>query len=233
MSLLYECIVTIIDFGFLSRADQNEGLLALCIDRLKLFLEAPDPNRKKIQAVLFSAFSFIVTKSLSKSHNNICVVRYLGLVALNQLGKDRPKKVLLLKDNILSCMQDQDASIRLRAVDLLCSLVTNKNLKEIVKQLLVQLSLASQDIWYRNQTLTRILNLCSNDLFSFVADFDWYSDLLLGIVRQTKVDVGALLIRDLVQLALCVPRSRSYLVHRIVSNVNGLSLLDILLVYFL
>lgn len=52
------------------------------------------------------------------------LVKYLGLQALGKLLPLRPNAVAEYGDVILECLRDHDASIRLRALDLVCSLVS-------------------------------------------------------------------------------------------------------------
>lgn len=47
------------------------------------------------------------------------IVKYLGLLALNNIMKIHPKAVAEHRDLVLNCLEDQDTSIRLRALDLL------------------------------------------------------------------------------------------------------------------
>jgi AP-3 complex subunit delta-1 len=47
------------------------------------------------------------------------LVKYLGLLALNNIMKIHPKAVAEHRDLVLNCLEDQDTSIRLRALDLL------------------------------------------------------------------------------------------------------------------
>jgi AP-3 complex subunit delta-1 len=53
----------------------------------------------------------------------VCVVKYLGLLAMSKILKTHPKSVQAHKDLILQCLDDKDESIRLRALDLLYGMV--------------------------------------------------------------------------------------------------------------
>ena len=56
MSLLYECIHTVITGGFLEAAgDSSHALAATCVNKLRRFLEDPDQNCK---VFFFSSFFF-------------------------------------------------------------------------------------------------------------------------------------------------------------------------------
>ena len=55
----------------------------------------------------------------------VCVVKYLGLMAMSKILKTHPKSVQAHKDLILQCLDDKDESIRLRALDLLYGMVSS------------------------------------------------------------------------------------------------------------
>ncbi|KAJ3161976.1 AP-3 complex subunit delta-1 [Geranomyces michiganensis] len=101
MSLLYECIHTVIVGGMISLEQvggeneaQDEALAKLCTSKLKIFIGEPDQNLK-----------------------------YLGLYALSKLLAVRPKAVVEHRDTILSCLDDADVSIRMRALDIVTGMV--------------------------------------------------------------------------------------------------------------
>jgi AP-3 complex subunit delta-1 len=73
--------------------------IQLCVQKLRLFVEDTDQNLK-----------------------------YLGLQALANVLKIHPKAVQAHKDLIIACLDDQDESIRLRALDLFAGMVSKKNL---------------------------------------------------------------------------------------------------------
>ncbi|CAG8435804.1 5990_t:CDS:10 [Ambispora gerdemannii] len=88
MSLLYECIHTVITGGMLN-ASNSDALAAMCVNKLRTFLEDPDQNLK-----------------------------YIGLLALSKILPTHPRLVAEHRDIILKCIDDADISIRLRALDL-------------------------------------------------------------------------------------------------------------------
>ena len=72
-------------------------------------------------------------------HQNL---KYLGLLAMSKILNTHPKSVQGHKDLVMQCLDDSDESIRLRALDLLCGMVSKKNLLEIVKKLMVHMDKA-------------------------------------------------------------------------------------------
>jgi len=66
-------------------------------------------------------------------------VKYVALLALNQVVESHPYLVSLHEDVILECIDDADISIRLRALDLVVGMVNIENLPAIVGRLMLQL----------------------------------------------------------------------------------------------
>uniref|UniRef100_V5IA25 AP-3 complex subunit delta n=1 Tax=Anoplophora glabripennis TaxID=217634 RepID=V5IA25_ANOGL len=99
MSLLYECINTVIAvlISISSGMPNHAASIQLCVQKLRILIEDSDQNLK-----------------------------YLGLLAMSKILKTHPKSVQAHKDLILQCLEDKDESIRLRALDLLYGMVSKK-----------------------------------------------------------------------------------------------------------
>jgi AP-3 complex subunit delta-1 len=93
MSLLFECIQTSIVGGMLN-GKEGEQLAMTCVEKLKGFLEDVDQN-----------------------------LRYIALVALVKILPTHPHLVATHDEVILSCVDDPDLSIRMRALDLVEGMV--------------------------------------------------------------------------------------------------------------
>ncbi|KAF9515066.1 hypothetical protein BS47DRAFT_1372168 [Hydnum rufescens UP504] len=109
VSLLYECVHTCIIGGMLEGPGGN-SLAKTCIDKLAAFLRDPDQNLK-----------------------------YISLLAMAKIVPSHPHLVAAHQDEIISSIEDQDISIRMRALDLVSSMVTDYNLQSIVQRLLAYL----------------------------------------------------------------------------------------------
>lgn len=72
----------------------QRSMIRLCLDKLRTFVEDPDQNLK-----------------------------YLGLLGLNKIMDKNKKAVAQHKDLILQCLDDPDITIRMRALDLITSMV--------------------------------------------------------------------------------------------------------------
>ena len=87
MSLLYECINTVIAvlISISSGLPNTQGSIQLCVGKLRILIEDSDHNLK-----------------------------YLGLLAMGRILRTHPKVVQTHKDLVLGCLDDKDESIRLR-----------------------------------------------------------------------------------------------------------------------
>ncbi|KAI9513115.1 adaptin N terminal region-domain-containing protein [Russula earlei] len=190
ISLLYECVHTCIVGGMLQHAS-GDSLAELCVTKLATFLQDPDQNLKYI--------AFLALAKIVPTHRNL-VAQY--------------------QDMILSSINDQDLSIRMRALDLLSAMVTRDNLQSIVQQLLSYLvrpdvspfPAAAQSLTqnissstsngtgpilaptqlssYRLAVVQRLLAMCSHDTYDNVVDFQWYLSVLLDLTYVATVKVG-------------------------------------------
>jgi AP-3 complex subunit delta len=112
-SLQYECIHTItLALPFTKRDDGSEAknvpaVLNLCTQQLRSLVQDDDQNLK-----------------------------YLGLVGLLQLMQSYPRVVVEQRELILKCLDDDDITIRTKALELLVGIVTKKSLVEFVHHLL-------------------------------------------------------------------------------------------------
>ncbi|KII93311.1 hypothetical protein PLICRDRAFT_672814 [Plicaturopsis crispa FD-325 SS-3] len=109
ISLLYECVHTCIIGGMLQGPSGNT-LARTCVSKLAGFIEDNDQNLK-----------------------------YIALLAMVKIVPSHPHLVAEYQDMILASVDDQDISIRMRALDLLSAMVNPGNLQSIVQQLLSHL----------------------------------------------------------------------------------------------
>lgn len=112
-SLKYECIYAITEaLPFSKRDDGSEPknywtVIKLCSTYLRSFIEDNDQNLK-----------------------------YLGLVGFINLLKSSPRSVVEHRDLILLCLDDEDTTIRIKALDLVVGIASEKSLIDLVKHLL-------------------------------------------------------------------------------------------------
>ncbi|XP_059049466.1 AP-3 complex subunit delta [Achroia grisella] len=183
MSLLYECINTVIAvlISISSGMPGHAASVQLCVQKLRILIEDSDQNLK-----------------------------YLGLLAMSRILKSHPKSVQAHKDLVLACLDDKDESIRLRALGLLYGMVSKKNLMEIVKKLMVHMERAEGTL-YRDELLTRMIEICSQNNYQYVVDFEWYVTVLAELTEmETSAKHGAALARQLTEVGARVADVRAF-----------------------
>lgn len=184
MSLLYECINTVIAvlISISSGINNHSASIQLCVQKLRILIEDSDQNLK-----------------------------YLGLMAMSKILKTHPRSVQAHKDLILQCLDDKDESIRLRALDLLYGMVSKKNLMEIVKKLMIHMDKA-EGSHYRDELLSKIIEICSQSNYQFITNFEWYVSVLVELTRIEGTKHGKLIASQMLDVAIRVQTVRPFIV---------------------
>ncbi|CAG9575829.1 unnamed protein product [Danaus chrysippus] len=183
MSLLYECINTVIAvlISISSGMPGHAASVQLCVQKLRILIEDSDQNLK-----------------------------YLGLLAMSRILKSHPKSVQAHKDLVLACLDDKDESIRLRALGLLYGMVSKKNLIEIVKKLMVHMERAEGTL-YRDELLTRMIEICSQNNYQHVVHFEWYITVLTELTEmETSAKHGCMIAGQLLEVGARVSETRAF-----------------------
>ncbi|KAG6812847.1 hypothetical protein H0H92_015945 [Tricholoma furcatifolium] len=212
ISLLYECVHTCIIGGML-QGPNGDSLARLCASKLAAFIQDADQNLK-----------------------------YIALLAMTKIAPSHPHLVAEYQDTILASVNDQDISIRMRALDLVSVMVDRDNLQSITQQLLSHLvpenpalssaaqSLAqhtaptsviasrpvsspSQSPAYRLVLCQRILATCSQSTYENVTNFEWYISVLVDLAHIANVNIGAEIRDQLVDVVGRVKAVRRYAVR--------------------
>ena len=114
MSLLYECINGVIQGGVLDGTDgarEGEEIALLCVQKLRgMIVIEGDPNLK-----------------------------YVALLAFTRILPSHPHLVSTQQDVIMACIDDQDISIRMQALELGAGMVTSDTITIFVERLIQQL----------------------------------------------------------------------------------------------
>ncbi|KAI0334057.1 Ap3d1 protein [Cubamyces sp. BRFM 1775] len=225
ISLLYECVRTCIIGGMLQGYSGN-ALARTCVTKLAGFLQDRDQNLK-----------------------------YIALLAMVKIVPTHPELVAEYQDMILSSVNDEDISIRMRALDLVSAMVSRHNLQAIIQHLLSHLvksdssalSSASQTLSqlsaspspaaakpavspsqspaYRLTLAQRILALGSQDVYDNVTDFEWYISVLVDLAYVARVNIGAEIREQLVDIVGRVRGARRYAVQYMVKLLTDDSFL--------
>ncbi|XP_025148895.1 AP-3 complex subunit delta-1 isoform X2 [Bubalus bubalis] len=184
MSLLYECVNTVIAvlISLSSGMPNHSASIQLCVQKLRILIEDSDQNLK-----------------------------YLGLLAMSKILRTHPKSVQAHKDLVLQCLDDKDESIRLRALDLLYGMVSKKNLMEIVKKLMTHVDKA-EGTTYRDELLTKIIDICSQSNYQHITNFEWYISILVELTRLEGTRHGHLIAAQMLDVAIRVKAIRRFAV---------------------
>uniref|UniRef100_A0A8C2K2E4 AP-3 complex subunit delta-1 n=1 Tax=Cyprinus carpio TaxID=7962 RepID=A0A8C2K2E4_CYPCA len=197
MSLLYECVNTVIAvlISLSSGMPNHSASIQLCVQKLRILIEDSDQNLK-----------------------------YLGLLAMSKILKTHPKSVQSHKDLILQCLDDKDESFRLRALDLLYGMVSKKNLMEIVKKLMLHVDKA-EGTTYRDELLTKIIDICSQSNYQYITNFEWYISILVELTRLEGTRHGHLIASQMLDVAIRVKAIRGFAVAQMATLLDNAHLL--------
>uniref|UniRef100_A0AAX7UYB2 AP-3 complex subunit delta n=1 Tax=Astatotilapia calliptera TaxID=8154 RepID=A0AAX7UYB2_ASTCA len=219
---LIEPLTNLIHRSFSSRV-----LIFICFGFFKL------AHKKSFSDVIVSLCYITVLISLSSGMPNhsassvflrISVVKYLGLLAMSKILKTHPKSVQSHKDLILQCLDDKDESIRLRALDLLYGMVSKKNLMEIVKKLMIHVDKA-EGTTYRDELLTKIIDICSQSNYQYITNFEWYISILVELTRLEGTRHGHLIASQMLDVAIRVKAIRVFAVAQMATLLDNAHLL--------
>uniref|UniRef100_A0A667G6S0 AP-3 complex subunit delta-1 n=1 Tax=Lynx canadensis TaxID=61383 RepID=A0A667G6S0_LYNCA len=162
----------------------HSASIQLCVQKLRILIEDSDQNLK-----------------------------YLGLLAMSKILRTHPKSVQAHKDLVLQCLDDKDESIRLRALDLLYGMVSKKNLVEIVKKLMSHVDKA-EGTTYRDELLTKIIDICSQCNYQHITNFQWYISVLVELTRLEGTRHGHLIAAQMLDVAIRVKAIRKFAVSQ-------------------
>jgi AP-3 complex subunit delta len=173
----------------------HTGLIRLCITKLRALVESADPNLK-----------------------------YLGLVALHKIMLVHPKAVVEHRQMVIGCLDGQDESIRVRALELLTGMVRQRNLMEIVQKLMVKCDEAEQP--YKDEVLRKIIEICSQKNYQYVTDFEWYLEVLMELTHVKGSRFGKLISAQFLDVATRVHVIRPLAVHHMTTLLRDPRLME-------
>uniref|UniRef100_A0A4W3GT72 AP-3 complex subunit delta-1 n=1 Tax=Callorhinchus milii TaxID=7868 RepID=A0A4W3GT72_CALMI len=171
--------------------------------------------------------AFLISLSSGMPNHSASIqvpMKYLGLLAMSKILKTHPKSVQSHKDLILQCLDDKDESIRLRALDLLYGMVSKKNLMEIVKKLMIHVDKA-EGTTYRDELLTKIIDICSQSNYQYITNFEWYISILVELTRLEGTRHGHLIAAQMLDVAIRVKAIRMFAVSQMAMLLDNAHLL--------
>ncbi|PWA64460.1 Adaptor protein complex AP-3, delta subunit [Artemisia annua] len=138
-------------------------------------------------------------------------LRYLGLQGLLIVGQHHLWAVLENKEIVIKSLSDVDRNIKVEALRLVMSMVSEDNVVEICR-VLIGYALKS-DPEFCNEILRSMLLTCSSNVYEIVNDFDWYVSLLGEMSRIPHCQNGEEIEYQLIDIGMRVKDVRPELVR--------------------
>ncbi|KAK9065257.1 hypothetical protein SSX86_016640 [Deinandra increscens subsp. villosa] len=138
-------------------------------------------------------------------------LRYLGLQGLLLVAPNHLWAVLENKEVVIKSLSDVDRNIKLEALRLVMSMVSDDNVVEICR-VLIGYALKS-DPEFCNEILRSILSTCSRNVYEIIIDFDWYVSLLAEMARIPHCQNGEEIEYQLIDIGMRVKDVRPELVR--------------------
>ena len=132
----------------------NREIIRTAAERAQQFIENEDPN-----------------------------LRYLGLTSIAQLMKINQNIIDLHNDILINCLESEDKTIVFIAVDLLESIVTKKNIGQIILSFVEQVEHRNPGV-VRDTLVRRIIKICQygeSAEYERFTDYEWYVNVLLTV----------------------------------------------------
>ncbi|KAL8249125.1 hypothetical protein R6Q59_005993 [Mikania micrantha] len=138
-------------------------------------------------------------------------LRYLGLQGLLLVAPSHLWAVLENKEVVIKSLSDVDQNIKLEALRLVMSMVSDNNVVEICR-VLIGYALKS-DPEFCNEILRSMLSTCSRNVYEIIIDFDWYVSLLGEMARIPHCQNGEEIEYQLIDIGMRVKDVRPELVR--------------------
>uniref|UniRef100_A0A8C5G9Z1 AP-3 complex subunit delta-1 n=1 Tax=Gouania willdenowi TaxID=441366 RepID=A0A8C5G9Z1_GOUWI len=193
--------------------------------RLKEKLEDPDPGVQSAAVNVicelarrnpknYLSLAPLFFKLMTSSTNNWVLIKIIKLFgALTPLEPRLGKKLIEPLTNLIH-----------RALDLLYGMVSKKNLMEIVKKLMLHVDKA-EGTTYRDELLTKIIDICSQSNYQYITNFEWYISILVELTRLEGTRHGHLIASQMLDVAIRVKAIRIFAVAQMATLLDNAHLL--------
>uniref|UniRef100_A0AAY4E8T7 AP-3 complex subunit delta-1 n=1 Tax=Denticeps clupeoides TaxID=299321 RepID=A0AAY4E8T7_9TELE len=189
--------------------------------RLKEKLEDPDPGVQSAAVNVicelarrnpknYLSLAPLFFKLMTSSTNNWVLIKIIKLFgALTPLEPRLGKKLIEPLTNLIH-----------RALDLLYGMVSKKNLMEIVKKLMLHVDKA-EGTTYRDELLTKIIDICSQSNYQYITNFEWYISILVELTRLEGTRHGHLIASQMLDVAIRVKAIRVFAVAQMATLLDN------------
>uniref|UniRef100_A0A674KF44 AP-3 complex subunit delta-1 n=1 Tax=Terrapene triunguis TaxID=2587831 RepID=A0A674KF44_9SAUR len=193
--------------------------------RLKEKLEDPDPGVQSAAVNVicelarrnpknYLSLAPLFFKLMTSSTNNWVLIKIIKLFgALTPLEPRLGKKLIEPLTNLIH-----------RALDLLYGMVSKKNLMEIVKKLMIHVDKA-EGTTYRDELLTKIIDICSQSNYQYITNFEWYISILVELTRLEGTRHGHLIAAQMLDVAIRVKAIRKFAVSQMAMLLDNAHLI--------
>ncbi|QRG39416.1 hypothetical protein FDK38_003858 [Candidozyma auris] len=189
-SLVYECISCIVNGGMLSASSSKDKDVArTCIGHLLIFFVDGDAN-----------------------------LRFVGLIALISILKIFPEFMQndkRVSQYVMHSLKVKDTIVLKKGLEICQYLVTEDNIIEIIKELLLQLVPDEANPCIpeklRLEIVSKILQIASKDNYSNIPNFNWYVTVLKDVVNTTLLPLDS---KDSADLAPVLSKRTSDIIAR-------------------
>lgn len=175
----------------------NRELIRSAADRAQTFIENEDPN-----------------------------LRYLGLISITRLMQLNQSIINLHRQTLMNCLESDDQTCVFIAVDLLESIVTKKNIGEIVLNLVDQIENRKPGI-VRDTLVSRLISICKygkETAYERFTDYEWYVNILLTV--HSFGCESSELSEELLTMALRAKSTRPVLVSEMIDFMKEINITE-------
>jgi AP-3 complex subunit delta len=200
MSLLYECINGIVQGGILSSSEdvgEGDDLASLCLGKLRGMIAVEnDPNLKYVALLTFNKIVVSHPALVSKQQDVImgclddpdisirlqALELVSGMVSADNVQGIVDRLMKQLRNSPITAKENEDENIVPAPIEPMADSDGEDPAEVLVEdQRGSEIPPLPND--YRRDVITRILDMCGQDTYSKVPDFEWYLDVLVKLVR--------------------------------------------------
>jgi len=178
---------------------------SVILEVIRLICDGPLKSPHLIQSAANRAQEFIKNQDPN--------LRYLGLTSMTRLMKIDAKVIASHGEIITSCLESDDPTCVVIAMDLISSIAARKNIGEYTLSLLEQIR-SRQPGFVRDALVSRVISMCSYNDYERVTDFEWYINILFEIHGMGIVSTE--LAKQILTIGLRVESVRSVIVEEVI-----------------
>lgn len=171
--------------------------------------------------------------------NNDSNLKFVGLLAFHRIGQINPDFIVPYAEHIFKFLEDDDQTIREKALDLVDGVVDDDNLFDVVKALMIQLIPEGDESkavilsdTYKIGVIQKILVISGNDNYANLPSFEWYLSVLVDLLDLTILNnlpsqqIGQLIGEQIQNIAIRVPSVRKDVISISVKIINDTKYFD-------